>query len=220
MYSQILTQTRTSALRSQPMNDNSMKDDSLLSTEYFSDHVQRPRKGNLKIYLTRVPRPRLFDGLLSEGKRLLASGLDAAVALDGERTVADFPTTHLVPPKEVSFKKSRFLEMDCEAILRRSPEVVIIDNLLHVNISVSGNEMRYHDVRDLIDHGINVITSAYSAFGNHLKTALDYLSGSLSVPLERWANLPTDEIVTLVFAPKESFHHAGVPSHTGGIPIQ
>jgi two-component system sensor histidine kinase KdpD len=202
------------------MHNDPMKDDTLRSTEYFSGLVQKPRKGNLKIYMTRIPRPRLFDGIVSEGRRLLSSGLDAAVALDGERTDVDFPVTHLVLPKEVSFKKSKFLEMDYEAILRRSPEVVIIDNLLHVNISVSANEMRYHDVRDLLDHGISVITSAYSAFGNHLKTALDYVSGSFSVPFERWANLPTDEIVTLVFSPKETFHHAEVRTPALGNSIQ
>lgn len=202
------------------MQHGSMNENSVRSTEYLRDLVRKPRRGNLKIYLTRVPRPRLFDDMVSEGKRLLLSGLDAAVALDGERTEVDFPTTHLVLPKEVSFKKSKFLEMDYDAILRRSPEVVIVDNLLHVNISVSANEMRYHDVRDLLDHGINVITSAYSAFGNHLKTALDYLSGSFSVPLERWVNLPTDEIVTLVLDPKETLHKAEVRSYTRGIPIQ
>ena len=83
--------------------------------------------------------------------------------------------------------------MDFETILRRSPEVVIIDNLLHVNISASANEMRYHDVRDLLEQGISVITSTYSAFGKNLKTALDYVSGNFSIPFERWANLPADE---------------------------
>jgi len=85
--------------------------------------------------MTRVPLPALFDTMVGEGKRLLSLGLDAAVALDGERTEADFPEARLVPAKAVAFKKSTFQDLDCEAILRRSPEVVIIDNLLHVNIS-------------------------------------------------------------------------------------
>ena len=203
-----MTGACTSPSETMRLQHKSMKDHAVLSMEYFRDLIQKPRKGNLKIYMTRVPRPRLFEDMVSEGKTLLSSGLDAVVALDGERVDVDFPTDHIVLPKEVSFKKSTFPEMDSDAILRRSPEVVIIDNLLHVNISVSANEMRYHDVRDLLDHGISVITSAYSAFGNHLKTALDHVTGSSTVPLERWANFPTDEIVTLVFDGKETFHHA------------
>ncbi len=220
MYHQMITRARICPSETMSLQHKPMKDDAVLSTEYFRDLVRKPQRGNLKIYMTRVPRPHFFDDMISEGKRLLSSGLDAVVALDGERTDMDFPTTHLVLPKEVSFKKSKFPEMDYEAILRRSPEVVIIDNLLHVNISVSANEMRYHDVRDLLDHGISVITSAYSAFGNHLKIALDYVSGSFSVPLERWANLPADEIVTLGFAAKETFHQAEVLSDARRIPIQ
>jgi uncharacterized protein YlxP (DUF503 family) len=197
-----------------------MNDDKVFSTEYFRELVRKPRKGSLKIYMTRIPLPGLFNSMVNEGKRLLSLGLDAAVALDGERTEADFPATHLVLPKEVAFKKSKFHDMDVEAILRRSPEVVIIDNLLHVNISVSANEMRYHDVRDLLDQGISVITSTYSAFGKNLKTALDYISGSFSIPFERWTNLPADEMVALVFAPKETFYHAEVSPPAGGVPIQ
>jgi len=201
------------------MQNNSVNDEKVLSSEYFRQLVRKPRKGNLKIYMTRVPLPGLFDTMVAEGKCLISMGLDAAVALDGERTEADFPAAHLVPAKEVAFKKSKFHDMDFEAILRRSPEVVIIDNLLHVNISASANEMRYHDVRDLLEQGISVITSTYSAFGKNLKTALDYVSGNFSIPFERWANLPADEIVALVFAPKETFHHAEIGLSAGSFSI-
>lgn len=132
----------------------------------------------------------------------------------------NFPKTRLVPAKEVVFKKSKFLDMDFEAIHQRAPEVVIIDNLLHVNISTSVNEMRYQDVRDLLDQGISVITSTYSAFGKNLKNALDCVSGNFSVPFERWANLPADEIIALVFAPKETFHHAEVGISAGSSTIE
>jgi uncharacterized protein YlxP (DUF503 family) len=198
------------------MQNTIMNDDNI----FLTDSLRKPRKGSLKVYMTRIPLPGLFDSMVSEGKRLLSLGLDAAVALDGERTEADFPATHLVPPKEVAFKKSKFHDMDIEAVLRRSPEVVIIDNLLHVNISVSANEMRYHDVRDLLDQGISVITSTYSAFGKNLKSALEYVSGTFSIPFERWANLPAEEIVALVFAPKETFHHAEVGPLAGSVPTQ
>ena len=201
------------------MQNNSINNEKVLSTEYFRQLVRKPRKGNLKIYMTRVPLPALFDTMVGEGKRLLSLGLDAAVALDGERTEADFPEARLVPAKAVAFKKSTFQDLDCEAILRRSPEVVIIDNLLHVNISSSANEMRYQDVHDFLDQGISVITSTYSAFGKNLKTALDHVAGNFSIPFERWANLPADEIVALVFAPKETFHHAEIGLSAGSFSI-
>lgn len=197
-----------------------MKSETLFSTKYFRDFVRRPHTGNLKVFVTRVPLPHLFEGMVSEGKRLLSLGVDAVVALDGERIDVDFPASNVVRPQEVSFKKSKFHEMDYEAILRRDPEVVIIDNLLHVNISVSANEMRYHNVRDLVDQGISVVTSAYSAFGNNLKTALDYVSGSFPASLNQLTRFPHDDIFTLVFTPKETFHYAEVPTPAGDISIQ
>ena len=201
------------------MQNNSVNNEKVLSTEYFRQLVRKPRRGNLKIYMTRVPHPGLFDTMVAEGKRLISMGLDAAVALDGERTEADFPEARLVPAKAVAFKKSTFQDLDCEAILRRSPEVVIIDNLLHVNISSSANEMRYQDVHDFLDQGISVITSTYSAFGKNLKNALDCVSGNFSIPFERWSNLPAEKIVALVFAPTETFHHAEVGLSARGFSI-
>jgi Osmosensitive K+ channel His kinase sensor domain len=202
------------------MQTNPVNAETVVSTEYFRQLMRKPRKGNLKVYMARVPLPGLFDTMVAEGKRLLSSGLDAAVALDGERTEADFPEARIVPSKAIAFKKSTFQELDCEAILRRSPEVVIIDNLLHVNISGSANEMRYQDVSNFLEQGINVITSAYSAFGKNLKNALDCVSGNFSIPFERWANLPADKIIALVFAPKESFHHAEVGLPAANLTIQ
>ncbi|HTY12461.1 MAG TPA: hypothetical protein VMF88_15465 [Bacteroidota bacterium] len=181
-----------------------------LSTGYFRDLVRKPRKGNLKVHMARVPSPGLFDRMIAEGKKLLSFDLDVVVALDGERTEADFPRAHVVKAKEIPFKNSVFQEMDYEGIVARSPEVAIIDNLLHVNISGADHEMRYQEVRDLLDRGISVITSTYSPFGNNLKGALENVSGIFSIPFHRWAGLPLDELITLVFAPKESFHHAEV----------
>ena len=198
----------------------SAKESALVSTEHFRDLVRKPQTGTLKVFVTRVPRPRLFDGMVSEGKRLLSLGVDAVVALDGEQQNVEYPTTHVVPAREVHFKKSTFHEMDYEAILQRSPEVVIIDNFLHVNISVSANEMRYHNVRDLLDQGISIVTSAYSEFGNHLRTALEYVSRSFPAPFEKSAALPHDDIFTMVYGPTSALHSGEFFTSAGEISIQ
>jgi len=188
--------------------------------EHFRDLVRRPQNGSLKVFVTRVPLPHLFDGMVSEGKRLRSLGVDAVVALDGERIDAEFPHTHVIPAREIHSKKSVFHEMDYEAIIRRSPEVVVIDNLLHVNISVSAKEMRYHTVRDLLDHGISVVISAYSAFGSNLKTALEYVSQNFPDRFDRWSKLPDDDIFTLVFSHKETFRLTEISKSTGLISVQ
>jgi Osmosensitive K+ channel His kinase sensor domain len=220
MYHQILKEPRPSSSNRVLLYRDSKKDAPLSSTERFRDLNRKPQTGSLKIFVTRVPLPSLFDGMVSEGKRLLSIGVDAVVALDGERTKVEFPATHIIPAKEVRGNRCTFHEMDYDALLRRSPEVVIMDNLLHVNISVSGNEMRYHTVRDLLDNGINVVISAYSAFGDNLKTALEYVSQNFPDRFDRCSRLPDDDIFTLVFSQKEHFRLADICNSTGSISIQ
>ncbi len=49
--------------------------------------------------------------------------------------------------------------MDLPAILRRKPEVVIVDELAHSNVPGSENVKRYQDVEDLLAAGISVMTA-------------------------------------------------------------
>ena len=220
MYHQILREPHPATSSKVLLHRESKKDAVLSSTEHFRDLIRRRHSGSLKVFVTRVPLPSLFDGMVSEGKRLLSLGVDAVVALDGERTNVEFPESHVVPAREIRFGKSVLHEMDYEAVVQRSPEVVIIDNLLHVNISSAANEMRYHTVRDLLDQGISVVVSAYSAFGNNLNTALEYVSRNFPDRFDRQTKLPDDDIFTLVFTQKKTIRSADFAGSVGSISTQ
>ena len=47
----------------------------------------------------------------------------------------------------------------CDAILRRKPQVVLVDELAHTNVPGSRNAKRYQDVQDILAAGIHVITT-------------------------------------------------------------
>ncbi|HTX17885.1 MAG TPA: hypothetical protein VMG34_04415 [Bacteroidota bacterium] len=172
-------------------------------------HADEPKRstGKLKVFVTRIPLPNLFEGMVAEGRRLLASGVDVVVALEDEHREIDFPSVRIIPPKVVTCGKKEYYELDEEAILRRSPALLIVDNFLHVKISASGREMRYQDIRDMLDAGISVVTSAYSAFGSNLKNALEYVSAHFPAPFSRNTDLPKDEVLSLVFAAADPFEH-------------
>ncbi len=51
------------------------------------------------------------------------------------------------------------MEMDVDAILARKPERVLVDELAHTNIPGSRNQKRWQDVAELLDAGIDVITT-------------------------------------------------------------
>src|SRR2546427_9664829 len=50
-------------------------------------------------------------------------------------------------------------EMDTEAIIRRHPRVALIDELAHTNVAGSKHPKRYQDVEEILDAGIDVVTT-------------------------------------------------------------
>ena len=65
----------------------------------------------------------------------------------------------VVPRKKLAYQGTEFLEMDLEEILRRQPEVALIDELAHTNIPGSVHEKRWQDIDVLLDAGIDVIST-------------------------------------------------------------
>lgn len=65
----------------------------------------------------------------------------------------------IIPPITLQYRESKFQEMDLDAILRRHPELVLVDELAHSNIPGSRHLRRYYDVEEMLDAGINVYTT-------------------------------------------------------------
>src|SRR5437899_6835179 len=49
--------------------------------------------------------------------------------------------------------------MDVDAVLARKPERVLVDELAHTNVPGSRNEKRWQDVEEILDAGIDVIST-------------------------------------------------------------
>jgi hypothetical protein len=190
------------------MQTEVMKTNVTSPAEYFGSLIRRPRQGSFKVYVGSVPPGHLFETIVREGKQLISSKLDVVVALDEKSNIVEFPQSNVIAAKEVLFKEMKYKEIDYDEIQRRSPDVVIIDDLLHVNLIGQQAETRYKSVKTILSMGISVVSSVYSPWDTNLKTVLGFLGSGVSVPVEKWAELPKDEIVALVFTPKETFSHA------------
>jgi two-component system sensor histidine kinase KdpD len=59
----------------------------------------------------------------------------------------------------VSYKGKELEEMDLPSILKRNPEIVLVDELAHTNVPGLENEKRYQDVEDILEAGISVMTT-------------------------------------------------------------
>lgn len=88
--------------------------------------------------------------------------------------------------------------MDVPAIIRRNPQVVLVDELAHTNAPGSRNAKRYQDVEDILDAGIHVISTLNV---QHLESLYEIVEKSTGVKVKEripdWVVTGADEVVNV-----------------------
>jgi two-component system, OmpR family, sensor histidine kinase KdpD len=120
--------------------------------------------GHFRIYLGPAPGVGKTYAMLSEGQRRRERGADVVAAFVetyGRPLTEDLLNGfEIIPRKTVDYRGTRLEEMDLDAVLRRRPEVALVDELAHTNVPGSGRHpKRWQDVRDILAAGIHVITT-------------------------------------------------------------
>src|SRR5207253_11083285 len=64
-----------------------------------------------------------------------------------------------IPRKQVEYKGHLLAEMDLDAILKRQPKLVLVDELAHTNAPRTRHPKRYLDVEEIIAAGIDVFAT-------------------------------------------------------------
>jgi two-component system sensor histidine kinase KdpD len=120
-------------------------------------------RGSLRIYLGAAPGVGKTYAMLNEGRRRRERGADVVVGLvethNRARTAEQIGDLEVVPRRDVEYRGATFQEMDVDAILARAPRVALIDELAHTNIPGCRHHKRYEDVEELLDAGIDVIST-------------------------------------------------------------
>jgi two-component system sensor histidine kinase KdpD len=120
-------------------------------------------RGKLRIYLGAAPGVGKTYAMLEEAHRRRDRGTDIVVGYvechGRARTLELLAGLELIPRATVHYRGSEFEEMDLAAILARRPAVVLVDELAHTNVPGSGHAKRWHDVQDILNAGIEVITT-------------------------------------------------------------
>ena len=101
--------------------------------------------------------------MLQEGRQAQSEGRDVVVGYlephDRPETSALAEGLEVVPRLRAEHSGLVLAEMDVDAILRRSPELALIDELAHTNAPAMRNEKRYQDIDEVLDAGIDVIST-------------------------------------------------------------
>src|SRR5581483_5430074 len=83
----------------------------------------------------------------------------------------------VIARKNVSYRGQEFEEMDVDAIIARRPERALIDEAAHTNVPGSRNEKRWQDIREVLDAGINVITTLNIQHLESLNDVVEKITG-------------------------------------------
>jgi two-component system sensor histidine kinase KdpD len=145
--------------------------------------------------------------MLSEGIRRRARGEDVVIGIvetHGRKGTAELAAKlERVEPREMDYKGTIFHEMDVEAILRRKPVVVLVDELAHTNIEGSRCEKRYEDVLLLLDANIDVLTTINV---QHIESLTPRVQSLTGIPVREtvpdWVLDRADEIVISDLTPE------------------
>ena len=120
-------------------------------------------RGRLRIYLGASPGVGKTYAMLDEGRRRAERGSDVVIGVvethGRVQTIAQIGELEKVPLREVAYRDTVLPELDVDAILARRPAVVLVDELAHTNAPGSSNEKRWADIDQLLEAGIDVIST-------------------------------------------------------------
>lgn len=121
------------------------------------------KRGRLKIYLGMAPGVGKTYAMLDEAQRRRSRGTDIVVALiethGREQTAGLLEGLEQIPQRAVTYRGAIFQELDTAAVIGRHPKVALVDELAHTNVPGSPNEKRWQDVNEILDAGIDVIST-------------------------------------------------------------
>ncbi|MGW8762489.1 DUF4118 domain-containing protein [Streptomyces sp. NPDC055815] len=140
-------------------------------------------RGRLRIHLGAAPGVGKTYAMLEEGQRLRSSGADVVVGFvepHGRRpTAALAEGLETIPRRTMTHRGAVFTEMDLDAVLARHPQVALVDELAHTNVPGSRNTKRWQDVEELLDAGMDVVTTLNV---QHLESLGDVVRQITGVP--------------------------------------
>jgi len=165
------------------------------------------RRGRLKLLLGYAAGVGKTYQMLEEAQKLKRQGIDVAIGFfepHGRKdTIAKTQGLAVIPRRKLVHRGSVFEEMDVEAILRRRPEVCVVDEYAHTNVPGSERAKRWEDVQILLDAGIDVLTNMNV---QHLESLNDQVWQFTGVRVREtvsdWVIKQADEVVMVDLPPQ------------------
>src|SRR6202795_3938392 len=135
------------------------------------------RRGRHKVFIGMAAGVGKTYRMLLEGHAELDAG--HGVVIGPLETHGRADTAHaaeglaMVPRRRVRYRDTVVEEMDLPSILRRAPEICLIDELAHTNVPGTEHATRFEDIEAVLDAGIDVLSTLNV---QHLESLNDHIT--------------------------------------------
>ncbi len=134
-------------------------------------------RGCLKVFIGMAAGVGKTYRMLQEGHAELRAGRDVVIGLLETHGRAETGQVaeglEVIPRNGVVYRGATMKEMDVAAIISRAPGLCLIDELAHSNVPGSANSKRYEDVEQILDAGIDVLSTVNV---QHLESLNDHIT--------------------------------------------
>ncbi|HKS53567.1 MAG TPA: sensor histidine kinase, partial [Pseudonocardiaceae bacterium] len=142
----------------------------------------KPRRGRLRIYLGAAPGVGKTYAMLGEAQRRAERGTDVVVGYvetyGRPKTEQMLTGLEVIPRRTLIYRDAEFTEMDLDAVLARRPLVALVDELAHTNVPGSRNTKRWQDIDELLDAGIDVLSTVNIQHLDSLNDVIQRITGT------------------------------------------
>jgi two-component system sensor histidine kinase KdpD len=165
--------------------------------------------GHFRIYLGAAPGVGKTYAMLSEGQRRQGRGADVVAGLAESYgrplTEALIHGLEVIPRTTIEYRGTFLEEMDLDAVLRRQPEVALVDELAHTNVPGSGrNGKRWQDVLDILTAGISVITTVNIQHLESIADEVEHMTGAkVGERVPDWVVRKADQVELIDSSPEQ-----------------
>ncbi|AZT89693.1 sensor histidine kinase KdpD [Caldicellulosiruptor changbaiensis] len=153
--------------------------------EVLLKEIQQERRGKLTVFLGAMAGVGKTYAMLEAAQERIKEGIDVVVGWvethgrkETEELLKGLP---IIPPVRIIYRGKEFLEMNVDAIIRRKPALVLVDELAHTNVPGSRHVKRYQDVEEILNEGIDVYTTLNI---QHVESLNDIVTQITGVPIK------------------------------------
>ena len=155
-----------------------------MDTATLPSQRKKEKRGELTIFCSYFPGTGKSYAMLEAADKARQAGADVVIGLlsaeQWPETEALAQKFEILPHKTAVYAGQRSDEIDLGACLKRLPQLILIDELSHLNADDSRHAKRYQDIEELLKAGMDVYTTLDV---QHIESIQDSVSSILESPI-------------------------------------